>query len=119
MIFFCVPEFESLDLLTPSQAAQLILTSGALNDSTKIEAVFDRLEEGDALQNVGQFLTALSAAAEVSHAFKTTKVFITLPMLMLNANVCPVSTDSRNFPSHQRPSHEPNLQSHQRQFPAV
>ncbi|XP_031435319.1 uncharacterized protein LOC116223312 [Clupea harengus] len=57
--------FESLELLTPSQAAQLTLTSGALNDSTKMEAIFDRLEEGDALQNVDQFLTALSVAPEI------------------------------------------------------
>ncbi|XP_041922156.1 uncharacterized protein LOC121685615 [Alosa sapidissima] len=57
--------FESLELLTPSQAAQLTLTSGALNDTTKITAIFQVLLVGDALENVDAFLTTLSAAPEI------------------------------------------------------
>ncbi|XP_039537984.1 uncharacterized protein LOC120486187 [Pimephales promelas] len=54
----------SLALLTPTQVAQLTLSSGVLNNTNQISAVFDRLEEGDAFQNVEEFLTALSAAPE-------------------------------------------------------
>lgn len=58
---------ESLSLLTPTQLAQLTLTSGALNDTDDIKLVFKRLEEGDAFKNVDEFLTQLTAKEEVMH----------------------------------------------------
>ena len=53
-------QFESLDLVTPSQAAELTLTSGALNSTSQMELVFDRLHKGEAFRNVDEFLTALT-----------------------------------------------------------
>ncbi|KAI4887382.1 hypothetical protein NFI96_030535, partial [Prochilodus magdalenae] len=53
-------QFESLDLVTPSQAAELTLTSGALNSTSQMELVFDRLHRGEAFRNVDEFLTALT-----------------------------------------------------------
>ncbi|KAI7811186.1 hypothetical protein IRJ41_011471 [Triplophysa rosa] len=58
--------FGSLDLLTPTQVAKLTLSSGALNNTDQINAVFDRLEDGHAFQNVDEFLTTLAAAPEVT-----------------------------------------------------
>lgn len=52
-------QFTSLDLLTASQVAELTLSSGALNNTDMINKVFDRLDEGDAFQNVADFLTSL------------------------------------------------------------
>ena len=52
-------QFVSLDLLTPSQAADLTLSSGALNSTSQINLVFYRLEKGDAFKNVDEFFTAL------------------------------------------------------------
>lgn len=59
-------QFGSLALLSPSQVAELTLSSGALNNTGQIVAVFDRLKEGDAFKNVEEFLTALSASPEAS-----------------------------------------------------
>ncbi|XP_050958908.1 uncharacterized protein LOC127160258 [Labeo rohita] len=56
--------FESLTLLSPSQVAELTLSSGALNSTNQIDAVFDRLEDGDAFKNVEEFLTTLTAKPE-------------------------------------------------------
>lgn len=56
---------ESLSLLTPTQMAQLTLSSGASNDRDQIDRVFERLEEGNALANVDEFLTQLTANGEV------------------------------------------------------
>ncbi|RXN32090.1 hypothetical protein ROHU_004711 [Labeo rohita] len=58
--------FESLTLLSPSQVAELTLSSGALNSTNQIDAVFDRLEDGDAFKNVEEFLTTLTAKPEAS-----------------------------------------------------
>ncbi|XP_056622064.1 uncharacterized protein LOC130435436 [Triplophysa dalaica] len=63
--------FGSLDLLTPTQVAELTRSSGALNNTDQINAVFDRLEVGHAFQNVDEFLTTLAAATEVSSAIPT------------------------------------------------
>ncbi|XP_034061867.1 uncharacterized protein LOC117539712 [Gymnodraco acuticeps] len=52
---------ELLPLLTPTQVAELTLSSGALNDTDHIDRVFERLQEGDALENVEEFLTQLTA----------------------------------------------------------
>lgn len=59
-------QFESLALLTPTQVAELTLSSGVLNNTNQISAVFDRLEEGGAFENVEEFLAALSAAPKAS-----------------------------------------------------
>jgi hypothetical protein len=61
-----VPQFESLALLSATQVAELTLSSGALNNTSQIDAVFDRLEEGDAFKNVEEFLTALTATPKAS-----------------------------------------------------
>ncbi|KAA0721635.1 hypothetical protein E1301_Tti021717 [Triplophysa tibetana] len=58
--------FGSLHLLTPAQVAELTLSSGALNNTDQINAVFDRLENGHALQNVDEFLATLAAAPKAS-----------------------------------------------------
>ncbi|RXN32094.1 putative threonine-rich GPI-anchored glyco isoform X2 [Labeo rohita] len=58
--------FESLTLLSPSQVAELTLSSGALNSTNQIDAVFDRLADGDAFKNVEEFLTTLTAKPEAS-----------------------------------------------------
>ncbi|XP_044023508.1 uncharacterized protein LOC122862225 [Siniperca chuatsi] len=56
---------ESLSVLTPTQVAQLTLSSGASNDTDQIDRVFERLEEGNALENVDEFLTQLTANGKV------------------------------------------------------
>ncbi|XP_039978746.1 uncharacterized protein LOC120787054 [Xiphias gladius] len=56
---------ESLSVLTPAQVAQLTLSSGASNDTDQIDRVFERLEEGNALENVDEFLTQLTANGKV------------------------------------------------------
>ncbi|XP_036412854.1 uncharacterized protein LOC118797685 [Colossoma macropomum] len=57
---------DSLDLLTPSQAAEVTLTSGALNSTSQMDQVFDRLEKGDAFKNVDEFFTALTEQEQVA-----------------------------------------------------
>ncbi|XP_056308517.1 uncharacterized protein LOC130220162 isoform X2 [Danio aesculapii] len=57
--------FESLSLLNPTQVAELTLSSGALNSTDKIGAVFDRLEKGNSFVNVEEFLMELNAASEI------------------------------------------------------
>nr|XP_055048721.1 uncharacterized protein LOC129433983 [Misgurnus anguillicaudatus] len=56
--------FEALDLLSASQVAQLTVNSGALNNPDMITMVFDHLENGDAFQNVNDFLAGLSQNSE-------------------------------------------------------
>ncbi|XP_044231401.1 uncharacterized protein LOC122998537 [Thunnus albacares] len=56
---------ETLSVLTPTQVAQLTLSSGASNDTAQIDLVFERLEEGNALENVDEFLTELTANGKV------------------------------------------------------
>ncbi|RXN39412.1 putative threonine-rich GPI-anchored glyco isoform X2 [Labeo rohita] len=56
--------FESLDLLSASQVAQLTLHSGALNNAHLMEMVFDRLEGGNSFQDVEEFLEALSRSSQ-------------------------------------------------------
>ncbi|KTF74348.1 hypothetical protein cypCar_00039719 [Cyprinus carpio] len=56
--------FESLDLLSASQVAQLTLHSGALNNAHLIEMVFDRLEGGNSFQDIEEFLEALSRTSQ-------------------------------------------------------
>lgn len=55
-------------MLTPTQIAQLTLSSGALNDTDLIDVVFEQLEEGDALENVGEFLNELTANGKVGYS---------------------------------------------------
>lgn len=56
---------EALSVLTPTQVAQLTLSSGASTDTDQIDRVFERLEEGNALENVDEFLTQLTANGKV------------------------------------------------------
>lgn len=44
--------------------AQVALSSGALNDTDQIDRVFVRLVEGDALENVEEFLEELEELTE-------------------------------------------------------
>ncbi|RXN29929.1 putative threonine-rich GPI-anchored glyco isoform X2 [Labeo rohita] len=60
----CFDRFESLDLLSASQVAQLTLHSGALNNAHLMEMVFDRLEGGNSFQDVEEFLEALSRSSQ-------------------------------------------------------
>ncbi|XP_061599296.1 uncharacterized protein LOC133462171 [Cololabis saira] len=55
----------SLSELTPSQVAQLLLSSGSSNDTELIDQVFERLEDGDALENVDEFLTQLPVNGQI------------------------------------------------------
>lgn len=57
-----VPSFQSetLSALTPTQVAQLSRRSGALNDTRTIGMIFERLEDGNAVENLAEFLTELS-----------------------------------------------------------
>lgn len=55
-------------MLTPAQVAQLTLSSGATNDTAQIDLVFERLEEGNALENVDEFLTELTANEMVGYS---------------------------------------------------
>lgn len=54
-----------MTVLTPTQLAQLTLSSGALNDTHQIDLVFDRLTEGNSLENVDKFYTELTAGGMV------------------------------------------------------
>ena len=65
MLLFSLLQFESLDLLSASQVAQLTLHSGALNNAHLIEMVFDRLEGGNSFQDIEEFLEALSRTSQV------------------------------------------------------
>ncbi|XP_025756950.1 uncharacterized protein LOC109195787 [Oreochromis niloticus] len=56
---------ELLSVLSPSQVAQLLLSSGASNNTDFIDLVFERLEEGNALENVDEFLTQLTASEQI------------------------------------------------------
>ncbi|XP_041809840.1 uncharacterized protein LOC121618410 [Chelmon rostratus] len=56
---------EALSLLTPTQMAQFALSSEASNDTDQIDRVFEQLEEGNALENVNEFLTGLTADEQV------------------------------------------------------
>ncbi|KAL3968399.1 guanine nucleotide-binding protein G(I)/G(S)/G(T) subunit beta-3 [Sarotherodon galilaeus] len=49
-----------LSVLSPSEVAQLLLSSGALNNTDLIDLVFERLDKGNALENVDVFLTQLT-----------------------------------------------------------
>lgn len=52
---------DALSELTPTQVAQVTLTSGALNDTRLVDLVFDRLEDGDAVENMDEFFSRLTA----------------------------------------------------------
>lgn len=65
IVVFSPLQFESLDLLSASQVAQLTLHSGALNNAHLMEMVFDRLEGGNSFQDVEEFLEALSRSSQV------------------------------------------------------
>ncbi|KAK2826321.1 hypothetical protein Q5P01_020535, partial [Channa striata] len=56
---------QSLSALSPAQVAQLTLSLGALNDTDLFNRVFDRLEKGNAVENVDEFLTQLTTKGEV------------------------------------------------------
>lgn len=47
----------------------MTLSSGASNDTDQIDRVFERLEEGNALENVDEFLTELAENGEVGHSW--------------------------------------------------
>ncbi|XP_023807547.1 uncharacterized protein LOC105353719 [Oryzias latipes] len=62
------PNFSSLQYLselTPSQVATLVLRLGSSNDTDTIDQVFERLDTGNALQNVDQFLTNLTLTGKI------------------------------------------------------
>ena len=53
--------------------AQLLLSSGSSNDTDLIDRVFERLEDGDALENVDEFLTQLTVDGRVNDTFSCRK----------------------------------------------
>ncbi|CAN9502545.1 unnamed protein product [Ophioblennius macclurei] len=57
------PDFsteEVLQVLTPSQVADVVVDSLESNDTTIIDDVFDRLQEGNAVENVEEFCTRVT-----------------------------------------------------------
>ncbi|XP_076733536.1 uncharacterized protein LOC143413942 [Maylandia zebra] len=56
-----------LSTLNPSEVAQLLLSSGASNNTAFIDLVFEQLEQGNALKNVDEFLTQLTANGQTPH----------------------------------------------------
>lgn len=56
-----------MSVLTPTQLAQLTLSPGAVNDTDQIDRLFDKLEEDNALENVDEFLTQLTANGKVDY----------------------------------------------------
>nr|XP_024662087.1 uncharacterized protein LOC112436588 [Maylandia zebra] len=56
-----------LSTLNPSEVAQLLLSSGASNNTDFIDLVFKQLEQGNALKNVDEFLTQLTANGQSPH----------------------------------------------------
>ncbi|XP_054909139.1 uncharacterized protein LOC129374646 [Poeciliopsis prolifica] len=56
---------EILSELAPSQVAQLLISTGSSNDTTLIDLAFERLEKGDALENLDKFLTQLTVNGQV------------------------------------------------------
>ncbi|MGL4907486.1 MAG: hypothetical protein ACRC38_12300 [Plesiomonas sp.] len=65
LLLISLPQFESLDLLSASQVAQLTLTSGALHNVGLIQVILDRLDGGGAFQEVDEFLTVLIRTPQV------------------------------------------------------
>lgn len=63
------PQLQYLSELAPSQVATLVLRSGSSNDTGIIDRVFERLDTGNSLQNVEQFLTHLTANGQVDLCF--------------------------------------------------
>ncbi|XP_042571984.1 uncharacterized protein LOC109056810 [Cyprinus carpio] len=83
--------FASLALLSPSQVAELTLSSGALNNTHQIDAVFDRLENGNAFKNVEEFLTALTASPEIpdiTPAVRDVMMNRTFGIIELSSGIC-------------------------------
>lgn len=60
-------------MLTATQLAQLIRSTGALNDTKKVIIVLEQLKEGDALQNVDHFLTQLKEDGKVGYSLSLGK----------------------------------------------
>ncbi|XP_047467263.1 uncharacterized protein LOC125023795 [Mugil cephalus] len=68
-LYFNFSSAEGLSELSSSQLAQYVQSSGASNDTDLIDRVFEELEDGNALENVDEFLTELTANGEV-HDFQ-------------------------------------------------
>lgn len=56
--------------LAPSQVAELLLNSNVANDTELIDRIFVRLEVGNALENVDEFLTQLASNEQVCNTIK-------------------------------------------------
>ncbi|XP_048870233.1 uncharacterized protein LOC125742358 [Brienomyrus brachyistius] len=63
---FNITWLQSLATLSPAQTAEMLLSSGTLNNTSQIDAVFDHLEIGNPFQNVDEFLTELAQSPTVS-----------------------------------------------------
>ncbi|XP_056605313.1 uncharacterized protein LOC130421458 [Triplophysa dalaica] len=82
---------EALDSLSPSQAAQLTVSSGALNNADVMNMVFDLLEDGNAFQNIDDFLTGL---AHISQALEINAM---VRDVMMNRTFAIISLRFSNF----------------------
>ncbi|XP_070402898.1 uncharacterized protein [Nothobranchius furzeri] len=60
----------TLSQLAPSQVAELLLSSNITVDVNLINQVFERLAAGNALENVDEFLTQLTAEGQVGYTLK-------------------------------------------------
>ncbi|XP_014830816.1 PREDICTED: uncharacterized protein LOC106909037 [Poecilia mexicana] len=56
---------EALSKLSPSQVAELLLSTDISNDTQFVDKVFERLEVGNAVENVDAFFTKLTEKGEV------------------------------------------------------
>lgn len=121
--------FSSLRLLSPTQVAELTLSSGALNNTDQIGAVFLRLEEGNAFVNVEEFLTKLSAAPEASRSIEVHgRGHVEAPEKSQqheafsqgrSHSCCCVPVGSGHQPCCERRDDEPHLHNHWNQIPQV
>lgn len=77
---------ETLTVLTITQVAQLSLNSGALNNTDTIRQIFERLEDGNAVENVDQFLTEVEAGMTVglSSALLSDRGLLCCPIVALS-----------------------------------
>ncbi|XP_013856352.1 uncharacterized protein LOC106512231, partial [Austrofundulus limnaeus] len=88
------PNFSSAQVLSelaPSQVAELLLSSNVSNDTELIDRIYDRLEVGNTLENVDEFLTQLAANEQVP------KFQPVVRDLMMNRTFVIISTHFINF----------------------
>lgn len=56
--------------LSPSQVAEILLRTDISNDTKFVDQVFERLQVGNAVENVDTFFTKLTEKEKVSYTFR-------------------------------------------------